>query len=416
MTKTYRDKLLLAIKELNISIPKGKYIKNDELKQIIINNLNNNNNQKNKIKQNTNNNLKTTNSINNSQNIYKMDIKKSFFPKVKKLVAIGDIHGDLSVAIKSLKLAGVISLKIPNNTKNIDNIRWVGGKTVVVQLGDQIDRVRPSKLENDLCTENDDQLNDDEGSDLKIICLFEKLNEQALKSGGALISILGNHELMNVDGDFRYVSPKEFKEFGVFFKEDSSIKSIYPFGYETRKRVFAPGGTLSKRLANSRYSIVQIGSWIFVHGGITSQIANDYTIDQINYIIHKWLNGNNSKLLMEHVNKIYHNDDDEYSPFWSRLYGDIEQWDNRSQQEFYNTLNILNVKNKRKKHNEIKGMIVGHSPQFMYNKGLNSSCNNKLWRVDVGMSKAFGKDNISNRKVQILVIENDNEFKILKEE
>jgi len=421
MTKTYREKLLTAVKELNINLPKKKYIKNDDLKQIIIDNLsksnntNNINNNKKTNNTNTNNIIKKKTKLEPPSIDYKVNIKNSSFPKVKKLVAIGDIHGDLSVAIKALKLAGVIDLNISNNTTNISNIKWRGGNTVVVQLGDQIDRVRPSKLVNDLCTTNDDQLNKDEGSDLKIICLFEQLNEQALKQGGALFSILGNHELMNVDGDFRYVSPKEFKEFGIFFKEPIK-KGEYPYGYETRKRVFAPGGSLAKKLAASRYSILQIGSWVFVHGGITSQIASDYTIDQINSIIYKWLYGNNSKLLMEHVNKIYHNDDENYSPFWSRVYGDMEEWNAHSQQEFYNTLNILNYKNKRKGNHEIKGMIVGHSPQFMYNKGLNSSCNNKLWRVDVGMSKAFGMDNNKDRKVQILVIENDNNFKILKEE
>ena len=63
-------------------------------------------------------------------------------------------------------------------------------------------------------------------------------------------------------------------------------------------------------------------------------------------------------------------------------------------------------------------MILGHSPQFMYNKGINSSCNNKLWRVDTGMSRAFGtldKNNqdYNNRKAQILLIKNDNEFFII---
>jgi len=408
MTKTYREKLLTAVKELNIELPKGKYIKNDDLKNILIKYLAGNG--KTVVTTDT---LDTKTEIINNTN--KVNIKKCIYPKTKKLVAIGDIHGDLSVAIKSLKLANVISLNTPNNTTNISNIKWTGGSTIVVQLGDQIDRVRPSKLVNDLCQENDNQLNQDEGSDLKIIFLFEKLHEQAIKLGGALFSILGNHELMNVDGDFRYVSPKEFREFGTFFKEKET-KSPYPYGYNTRKRVFSPGGSLSKKLAQSRYSILQVGSWVFVHGGMTPEVANDYTLDQINGIIHKWLMGNKSTLLMEHVNKLYHNDNDSYSPFWSRTFSDIDEWNSLSEQNFNNTLNILNLKNKRDAKTEIKGMVVGHSPQFMYNKGLNSACKNKLWRVDVGMSKAFGMDKNTNRKVQILVIENDSQFKILKEQ
>ena len=64
-------------------------------------------------------------------------------------------------------------------------------------------------------------------------------------------------------------------------------------------------------------------------------------------------------------------------------------------------------------------MIVGHSPQFMYGKGLNSTCNNKLWRVDVGMSRAFGELNNNdretlNRRVQVLEIINDTEFRIVE--
>ena len=337
------------------------------------------------------------------------------FPKVSKLVAIGDIHGDLSVAIKSLKLAGVINMSINDNTKDISKINWTGGNTFVVQLGDQIDRVRPEKYYNNLCVE-ENNICEDEGSDLKIICLFERLHSQALKHGGALISILGNHELMNVDLDFRYVSPKEFREFGNFFKGKLEFNSKVPYGFKEREEAFKPGGILSKKLALTRYSVVQVGSWIFVHGGITPECANEYSLDDINYYIRRWLYGDTSFENMRHIQKLYHNDDDEYSPFWSRKFSDMEEWcDDECLNDFKKTMHYINIKNGRNNSNVIKGMVMGHSPQFMYNKSINSSANNRLWRVDVGASKAFGEVDDINRYVQVLVIKNDNEFSILRE-
>jgi hypothetical protein len=417
-----REKYLSVINELGIKLPKRGYIRNKELKELVIQHLT------------VSKKIKKTRSLPNLQiNPKKMsikkslikkpnfNIKKSFFPKVAKLVAIGDIHGDLEAAIKALKLAGVISLSVPNNTTDIKSINWTGGNTWVVQLGDQIDRVRPNDLVNDLCTPRDSGLVDDEGSDLKIIWLFEKLHSQALKEGGALISILGNHELMNVEGDFRYVSPREFKEFGTFFKEKINRNENTPFGFETRKRVFCPGGAIAKKLGNSRYSLVQVGSWLFVHGGVSPKLANEYTIDNINSIISEWLQGKTDNDTMKHIEHIYSSDDETYSPFWNRMYTENDEWNKTAEKKFYITLNILNKKNNRNQSNKIQGMIMGHSPQFMYDKGLNSSCNDRLWRVDVGMSKAFGPvGNISdgdfiNRKVQVLIIKNDNKFSILRE-
>ena len=358
---------------------------------------------------------------NQNQNQNNLDLDKYLlniqycYPKVPKIVAIGDIHGDLSVAIKSLKLAGVISMKINDNIQNINNVNWTGGNTFVVQLGDQIDRVRPEKLHNNLCLESND-ICEDEGSDLKIISLFERLHEQAQKQGGAILSILGNHELMNVDQDFRYVSPKEFREFGNFFNGKLEKNSEYPYGYKERLEAFKPGGILSKKLALTRFSIVQVGSWVFVHGGITKDCAKDYSLKEINYYVRKWLYGDESPRIMNHIEKLYHNDNDEYSPFWSRKFSDLDEWcENECLQEFIMTLNNLNIKNLKNSNNMIKGMIMGHSPQFMYNKCINSSANNRLWRVDIGASRAFGKVDDANRAVQVLVIKNDNEFSILRE-
>ena len=55
--------------------------------------------------------------------------EKDVLPAVDRIIVIGDLHGDWNETIKSLKLANLI-----NNRLN-----WIGGNTVVVQIGDQID-------------------------------------------------------------------------------------------------------------------------------------------------------------------------------------------------------------------------------------------------------------------------------------
>lgn len=436
--KLDKNSLILLCKKLNI---RGYSNKNkDALKELIMNYLKN---QKKLTRSQSGSSLepynidlkksiRRTNSLPNMNKLQSSDVsnvsKGSLFndnechvyPKVRKLVAIGDIHGDLTVAIKALKLAGVIPLNIPDNIRNIQKVNWIGKDTVVVQVGDQIDRVRPNKLYNNICIEEDCEIVEDEGSDLKIVCLFERLHSQALKEGGALFSIYGNHELMNVEGDFRYVSPKEFKEFGNFFKGKMEYNSNVPFGYKERLEAFKPGGNLSKRLANTRHSVLQVGSWIFVHGGISPECANKYTINDINKYIKRWLLGDTSPENMKHVSYLYHNENDDNSPFWSRIFSDMDDWTDRHNIQMFNkAINIMNIKNNRSRNNLIKGMIMGHSPQFMYDRGINSSNNNRIWRVDIGASRAFGKidesDECKHRRVQVLVINDDDNFSIVKE-
>ena len=89
----------------------------------------------------------------------------------------------------------------------------------MVQLGDQIDRVRPSNLINNICSDDDPELYQDEGSDLKIISLFNKLHTQAVQYGGACISVLGNHEMMNVEGDLDMYPLVNFGNSVIFLKQ-----------------------------------------------------------------------------------------------------------------------------------------------------------------------------------------------------
>jgi hypothetical protein len=88
---------------------------------------------------------------------------------------VGDIHGDINKAMRCLELAGVA--KFPNGIPI-----WTGGNTVVVQLGDILDRG---------------------DAEIATLMLLRQLGRQAEEQGGAMHILNGNHESLNVCGDFR---------------------------------------------------------------------------------------------------------------------------------------------------------------------------------------------------------------------
>ena len=350
----------------------------------------------------------------NQQNIMnnKYDII-GMYPAQKKLVAIGDLHGDLIATLKVLKLAEVI----PQNTtiNNIANVQWTGGDTWVIQLGDQIDRCRPDDwIQN--CLKDLSDVYEDEGNNMLIFKLFLRLDDEAKKYGGRVLGLLGNHELMNVDKDFRYVSPKEFLEF-VPEKDRTSkyTKDGFPLGYYHRTKAFERGGNIAKTYSIKKKSIMTIGSFVFVHGGMSIDLAKKYSIAEINQIVAKWLLKQDSEQETKIFDEIFR-DDDDMSPFWCRIFSEEEGEDENTLENFNKLINNLNQKNKLLQ--PIKGMVVAHTPQFMDNKYLNGIYNKRLWRIDVGMSRAFGKQDDCGenkyRQPQILIIHNDSTFETRK--
>lgn len=267
---------------------------------------------------------------------------------VKRIIAIGDIHGDYKAMLLALRKARVIDNK--NN--------WIGGKTVVVQVGDQIDRaIRGDSMK-------------DEASEVKIMNYFDRLHEQAKKHGGAVYSLLGNHELMNVMGDFSYVSKKGIDYFG---------------GAKNRLNVFQPGGRIAKKLARTRNVILRIGNTVFVHGGITPRLAKKYKIIEINNMMRQYLMGNKDLENTLPFRELFLNNG---SLLWTRRLSE----DKPDTKMLNDTLNYLGAKR----------IVVGHTPQDK----INSKFYNKIWRIDVGMSEAFGKRKGLDR-IQVLEIIND---------
>lgn len=268
---------------------------------------------------------------------------------VKRIIAIGDLHGDYKATIQSLRKAHLI------DQKN----KWIGGSTVVVQLGDQLDRGGRGES------------GQDEDSEFKIMNLFEKLHKQAKQTGGAVYSLLGNHELMNVLGDFSYTSKMGLKHFG---------------GREGRLKQFRPGAKIAIKMAKNRNAILRIGDWIFVHGGITPRLADKYKIVEINNLMRRYLLGDEKLEMDKSFRELFLNNG---SLLWTRRYSE-EKPDCKTLEKALQCLGA-------------KKMVVGHTPQ----ETINCKCKNSVWRIDTGMSNAFGKKKSSKERVQVLEILNN---------
>ena len=92
----------------------------------------------------------------------------------RPLCAIGDMHGDPNHALSALRLCDAVD----------EAGRWSGGNMVVVQLGDVFDRGNAS---------------------VALQQMLWELRDQAAEAGGELKLLLGNHELMNLQGRIHYV-------------------------------------------------------------------------------------------------------------------------------------------------------------------------------------------------------------------
>src|SRR5262245_19810729 len=82
----------------------------------------------------------------------------------ERVVAVGDVHGAFDPFVSILRAANLI------DARN----RWSGGKAVLVQTGDVVDRGADSR---------------------KALDLLRKLEGEARRAGGAVYPLLGNHEL-----------------------------------------------------------------------------------------------------------------------------------------------------------------------------------------------------------------------------
>ena len=284
-------------------------------------------------------------------------------PIKNRILVIGDLHADFNKTKEIFINFGLIDV----------NENWIANPkdTVVVQLGDQLD--------------GGGRGGEESFGELDLIYFMDRIHLKAEKFGGGVYSLIGNHEIMNLLGDFRYASSKDISRQG---------------GIQKRKQLFSPGSDLFNKMSCTRNVILKIGDFIFVHAGILPEhieaSEKSKFITKLNTLMRLYLQGKKT-WQDEDIQKYFL---DKKGIIWNREYGDKTL--SKKTCGYLNKVNkLLNVGH----------MIVGHTVQ----DNINSKCDDKLWRVDVGISDAFGTSNMEI--LEILnngVASKENKFKPIR--
>ncbi|KAH6564300.1 hypothetical protein BASA62_007984 [Batrachochytrium salamandrivorans] len=239
----------------------------------------------------------------------------------RRVVAVGDLHGDFEMSVETLQVAKIIN----------GNLEWIAGNTILVQTGDVVDR-------------GDDTI--------ELYALLRDLTDQAKKHGGRLIQLLGNHEVMNMAEDLRYVSKEDIASYG---------------GLDVRLKAFSKHGDIGGYLRTLGVA-AKVDGTVFFHAGADlkwSQLG----VDVLNTLARQELVDQDAKYISK--SKIFGSN----GPLWYRGFA------LRKDYAFCDVVKAVlsNLKASR--------MVIGHTPTE--DGMIDDRCNGLVYIIDVGISKAI---------------------------
>jgi hypothetical protein len=258
-----------------------------------------------------------------------------------RMFSIADLHGDFNALSRILGQLGLAEVSM--DAHHSVTAKWTGEDAVVVSTGDSVDRGIYSK---------------------EIYHAWIQLADQAKDAGGRIVNMIGNHELMNLQGDVRFVHEAEMELYG---------------GAEERARIWSPGSWLYDDFVGRYNAAKVVGDTLFVHGGLEPGILykamqmepESPPLDTINRIFRESLaEGFDQPPSHQFMYQLLGRN----GPFWSRHFpdGDASIVCNDLQQ----TLELVGAKR----------MVLGHTIQT---NGVVARCDGALLLADTAISSAY---------------------------
>ena len=295
-------------------------------------------------------------------------------PPLHRIVAVGDLHGDFAAWRDIARAARLVD----------GNGGWIGGDAVLVQTGDAVDRGQDS---------------------LKIVQDLMRLQREASRSKGQVVALVGNHEAMNVTGDFRYVSAGDYAAYvdsrsvqrreNVYESNKQLIEAFYhqrdptmsgdamkqawlqatPLGSIEHRVAWGPNGSIGRWVAGNP-AVAMLDGNIFVHGGISPAYTHR-TIDEINRQV--------QAALLAGTTDPHSIINDSQGPLWYRglAVSDTDAAKGAQdatppvEEQVQSVLSAFGAKR----------IVIGHTPLL---SGISLSYDGWLARIDTGISSVYG--------------------------
>jgi calcineurin-like phosphoesterase family protein len=323
---------------------------------------------------------------------------------VKKIVAVGDLHGDYDSFVDILKGTRLVEL--------VDNKpHWTGGKTHLVQIGDVMDRGNKAK---------------------DILDLLMRLETEAEQAGGKVHFLLGNHEEMNITGiaidNKEYVTLNQFISFlpesyrereEIKIREDYAKKllkgpkpeltleqSINNYWEAERNKAIADPEYQARkeytRNFRERYgkwlvehnAVIKIDDIVFVHGGISEKFST-WKLEEINNRLCQELKSFIRENPIEDLQVVY----DRNGPLWYRDLALPQIKEEDIKPEVDRILQNLGA----------RYMVVAHTPRLIKTKADMTRFDGRIWVIDTGISYVYRSG--GGRQTALIIEETGNDIK-----